>query len=362
MQHPDEGTIHAWLDGALSPAEASEVETHAAGCAQCRDAVAEARGLIAASSRIVSALDVVPAGVIPARKTAGRPWYTSTQLRAAAAVVFVAGASFALLRTGDKQSVAELSQRVTSDAAITSTPAEGADQAAPEAAASTQEDFAAKSSTSAAPKNVASSPVAQMSGPATANRRAATGAATGASGNLERDEAEARRAPPAVAPAPALAAPPLAPLADSAVRSGVAKSIPLENVVVTGVAQEAVPANDLRIIAVDSTAVTRTTRYRIASGAEVTLVEDLAEFSGRGAVARERAFDGNRPPAPPPPPPLSARADAQPTAVRSAAVSAPPVTSITWTDPATRRSYRLSGRVSKETLEAVKAKIQGTKR
>jgi anti-sigma factor RsiW len=29
MQHPDEGTIHAWLDGALSPEEAARVEAHA---------------------------------------------------------------------------------------------------------------------------------------------------------------------------------------------------------------------------------------------------------------------------------------------------------------------------------------------
>ena len=31
MQHLDEGTIHAWLDGALPDDEASEVEQHVAG-------------------------------------------------------------------------------------------------------------------------------------------------------------------------------------------------------------------------------------------------------------------------------------------------------------------------------------------
>jgi anti-sigma factor RsiW len=65
MQHLDEGTIHAWLDGALSPTEASAAESHVASCAECSAKVAEARGLIAASSRIVGALDHVPAGVIP---------------------------------------------------------------------------------------------------------------------------------------------------------------------------------------------------------------------------------------------------------------------------------------------------------
>ena len=60
MQHLDEGTIHAWLDGALSPDEAAAVERHAAECAACSALVAEARGLVAASSRILTALDAAP--------------------------------------------------------------------------------------------------------------------------------------------------------------------------------------------------------------------------------------------------------------------------------------------------------------
>lgn len=66
MQHLDDGTIHAWLDGALGAARAGEVELHVATCRACADRVAEARGLIAASSRILSALDHVPADVVPA--------------------------------------------------------------------------------------------------------------------------------------------------------------------------------------------------------------------------------------------------------------------------------------------------------
>jgi hypothetical protein len=65
MQHPEEGTIHAWLDGALPATEASALESHVATCAECEARVAEARGLIAASSRIVRHLDAVPANVIP---------------------------------------------------------------------------------------------------------------------------------------------------------------------------------------------------------------------------------------------------------------------------------------------------------
>lgn len=60
MRHLDEGTIHAWLDGALSSDEAARAEAHVASCTVCAEAVAEARGLIAASSRILLALDNVP--------------------------------------------------------------------------------------------------------------------------------------------------------------------------------------------------------------------------------------------------------------------------------------------------------------
>ena len=65
MNHLDEGTIHAWLDGALDAPQSREIEAHVADCAVCSAAVAEARGLIAGASRILGALDDVPAGVIP---------------------------------------------------------------------------------------------------------------------------------------------------------------------------------------------------------------------------------------------------------------------------------------------------------
>ena len=70
MQHLEEGTIHAWLDGALDDLEAARVARHAEECKECAAMVAEARGLIAGASRIVSSLDVVRGGVIP--QTSGR--------------------------------------------------------------------------------------------------------------------------------------------------------------------------------------------------------------------------------------------------------------------------------------------------
>ena len=103
MQHPDEGTIHAWLDGELSPSEAEQIETHTRECAECAQKVAEARGLIAASTRILTALDNVPSGVVASSSPSQprvRRWYDRTDFRAAAVFLFFAGASLVALRVG----------------------------------------------------------------------------------------------------------------------------------------------------------------------------------------------------------------------------------------------------------------------
>lgn len=94
MQHPDEGTIHALLDGALPDAEARALEEHVASCAECSARVAEARGLVAGASRIVGALDGVPAGVVPSGRRAarapGRAWWRRPGVGVAAAMAIVA--------------------------------------------------------------------------------------------------------------------------------------------------------------------------------------------------------------------------------------------------------------------------------
>jgi hypothetical protein len=97
MPHPDEGLIHAWLDGELDAAEAARVEALVASDAEWAAAVAEARGLIAASARIVGSLDRVPANVIP--KTApARPESRRWVWRAAAALALMAGSAVVLKR------------------------------------------------------------------------------------------------------------------------------------------------------------------------------------------------------------------------------------------------------------------------
>jgi hypothetical protein len=93
MNHIDEGTIHAWIDGAVDAAQSREIESHVAECSVCAEAVAEARGLVAGASRILLALDDVPAGVTPKRAPVHKrqwraaPWVTGI----AAALVLAIG-------------------------------------------------------------------------------------------------------------------------------------------------------------------------------------------------------------------------------------------------------------------------------
>jgi anti-sigma factor RsiW len=103
--HVDEGKLHAWLDGALSPDESARVEAHIASCAVCSAAAAEARGLVAAASRILTALDDVPGGVAPSRALPERRHrlWTGWPLRAAAGVLFVVAGSLAVLKQMDTE-------------------------------------------------------------------------------------------------------------------------------------------------------------------------------------------------------------------------------------------------------------------
>ena len=106
--HPDEGTIHAWLDDALDAAEASRIAVHVESCAECAGRVAEARGLIAGASRVVRLLDddrapmlapsIVPTSVMPISR-----WMRVTPARAAIAATLVV--AFGLTLTREKAAV-----------------------------------------------------------------------------------------------------------------------------------------------------------------------------------------------------------------------------------------------------------------
>jgi anti-sigma factor RsiW len=134
-EHLDEGTIHAWLDGELPPDESARVEAQVSACTECAALVAEARGLVAASSRILSSLDAVPGGVIPGvesgtdqlaalrarRQETSRRWWNDRRIVAAASLVFVAGVSSLVWRLAPNDGMvseqdAVVSQPVTDSA------------------------------------------------------------------------------------------------------------------------------------------------------------------------------------------------------------------------------------------------------
>src|SRR5262245_38971599 len=154
MQHLEEGTIHAWLDEALSSEEAARVEAHVQECGECAAMVADARGLIAGASRIVSALDIVPGGVLPkttpVAPAPGKSLWRSlhlTPFRAAlAAALMLPVASVVVLRGRHAPGFAERSQYRVMDTAMAPTAA-----AAPTAvAAPPPAPTAAKSATASA--------------------------------------------------------------------------------------------------------------------------------------------------------------------------------------------------------------------
>lgn len=103
MSRPDEGLIHTWLDGECTPEEAARIERLVATDPEWAAAVAEARGLVAASARIVQALDSVPKAMPAGSRAAPasvflrrepsrvRPW-----MRVAAGLVLVVGTSYLL--------------------------------------------------------------------------------------------------------------------------------------------------------------------------------------------------------------------------------------------------------------------------
>jgi hypothetical protein len=206
-EHLDEGTIHAWLDGALPPDESALVESAAESCAECAARVAEARGLIAASSRILSSLDAVPAGVIPGssadvdqlaalrarRQAASRRWWQDRRLVVAASLVFVAGVSSLVWRSSGNESA-------STDALTVETAAAPAPPApAPSAAAADQARPGAGLAREAPARDakVAASPPLP---PSTATVRERTTAAVGV------DSAAALKVAPTSAPVVGVAA------------------------------------------------------------------------------------------------------------------------------------------------------------
>ena len=321
MQHPDEGTIHTWLDGELAAEDAAAFESHVAECPECAAAIAEARGLVAASSRIVSALDWVPRDVIPKPKPALRAWYSSTQFRAAAAFVVVAGASLVIIRSERQSPTMALADR--------GVPAVAEERTKKPVLAPMSKDMPEVPS---ANRVVIASPKAQA--------------------HSEKPKALSKNAPRAAAANAQFEGKEAAPIT---ARSSVAmKAVDTRGRVIDALSAGVTVADesDANIIIVrsDSSDKTKRTVFQLAGGVQVTLTEIE-------------------------PPVLSARAMAQAIesrigAARKSAIASVPQApapteasrrreahAITWTDPETGKSYMLTGPLSSEQLEALKTRL-----
>ena len=362
-QHPDEGTLHAYIDGELPSAEAEALEAHVAGCASCAAALAEARGLVAATSQVITALDAAPATMrpaVPAVPVERRPSTTFTTgasrplifrmpyARAAALLLLVGGSAIVADRSGVFDGSAR-SPRVstTADAVQQSEPSSAA---APEAMASSAvsapvspapADFSGATvggaSGAIAPK-AAPAPRRATNGPAhdgareVANQRATATRETApaisqqdvaAGAALKRDESaeRARASTPTAAPA----APPTAPPPARAV-------VRLSEVVVT---------TD------ESSPVARVSRYRTRDGTILTLTEEalrtsFAEESDARRTAAPTAAGAQRPAA--------------------AAASPPGVNSYRWSRPDQGRTYTLTGSLPVAELEALSKRLSELER
>jgi len=353
MQHPDEGMIHSWLDGALSAEESAGMESHVAGCEQCATAVAEARGFIAASSRILTALDDVPDGVIPAAPARKRD--LRVVWRVAAAMLVVAGGSFVALRDGGQDTGVRLSSTDSVASVDASASDARANTAMPEAAGIEENLSVAKEQS--APITLSQRRAAPVNEQDFAGKRVIRGA-TGSAvvGGTGRAVATDVAAPP---------------------------TSTLNIVSETGARAEATP---LKVVSVERVIGGSRTTYQIASAQTVTLTEiesvALSQVVVTGVQAQRSTREAREAPvmsaqAAAAPPPVSPVADSQrgrdsasrpvelagmaarktmQALVGSAPANQP--NTISWTEAVTGKKLTLSGNLPVERLQEIKLRIE----
>lgn len=360
MQHLDEGTIHAWLDGELPAAERAELEAHIASCEPCAAAVAEARGFVAASSRILTALDAVPGGVLPksdplaSKGAAPRKRFTvSRAWMAAAAVLVLSTVTVIARRPGQDDKLANIAFHQDTQPAAE----ESLQRAAPAAGAAA--GVARKDARTEVREKKEAIPNASASlnaaSPAPALAATPQSAPAGARARRETDalsDKPAVRVPMPSSPESALARR----LTHERVRDSIRLRAPLASVVVTG--EGATPANERlgALSAADSSAVdsaaphlvSRTTSNYDDGDTVVTTIYKVG-------AATVTLVDWSRAPGPP------ARIHIRGSAAQPSAKSLEPVPlvdSITWSD-SSGHTRLLRGAVSREELERIRAALFG---
>jgi len=399
MQHPDEGTIHSWLDGALSADEAARVEAHVKDCPECAAAVAEARGFIAASSRILTALDNAPRGVIPV--AAPKKRVDPIVWRVAATLLVVAGGTFAVLRNGGREAAIPAVSRgdSSSDAVAAVVPqASGGTSAAAPSASNKTETTTLAAKAPAPVKLPANSPAVtggsaqnDFSGRKVAKMRAADMSTANGS-------PAAAVTPPVAYSAPAAAGPPQAnrpaalpgratPRSANTAEAPALQALP--PAAAGSVTLDAVrEPQALKIVGTGRQIGANTTLYEVAPGDTVTLTEILstrlesAVVTGLRVAApaaqstekstRDQATKSAVAPAVTASDSQGAAGTASPTSAQAPQARtgtvltsktgnvqvANGVTTISWMDSATRNVMKLSGHMSPARLQQVKTRIE----
>ena len=369
MQHLDEGTIHAWLDGALSPEEAARADAHVKECSQCAAAVAEARGFIAASSRILTALDNAPRGVIPA--SAPKKRFDPMVWRIAATVMVVAAGTLVVVRSQNNAVPSEAT--VADSAMVLSAPTSA--QAAPMTVTPTPNtgtkgqgvpSIAPPPAVDQSMRRAADLPSARNSGNGGEGKSrvdvpvAERGFAAPGQNNVSQKVAapEIAAATPAPPPPPSVLAAPS--MADAAM-------------------DRATPRDTLKVVGTPRRIGARVTIYEIAPGDTVTLTESVATtlssvvVTGAGTTTRMAPQSAGKAAAAAPRreevrATSAADSQAAPTAISGAVAGSPipgarlgtlnSLKSISWVDPVTGATLTLSGRVSETRLQQTRFRIE----
>jgi hypothetical protein len=392
MQHLDEGTIHSWLDGALSADEAARVEAHVKECPQCAAAVAEARGFIAGASRILTALDNATRGVIPV--AAPKKRFDPIVWRVAATLLVVAAGTFAVFRNGGRE------------AQIATTGADSASSSVKAATSMTQDAGDQTVRTTAEPTTKigqqGNSPRATAIGSSTGST--GKGAVKGAAGDMLTEQTSPAP-PPQIsysAKASARASQTNILKGNRAIAGEAGGAVAGKISAPSGYAQAAPPSPQLPTPAgVENGAAldaarepellkevghprkfgAKVTLYEVASGDTVTLTEaiplDLSEVvvtsAGTTPVARQATGKSAAAPskARVDAPAITSTADSQhaagmPSSAPTASALAPNLQlgmvnaphTITWTDPATGHTLALTGRMPEARLQLIKIRIE----
>jgi anti-sigma factor RsiW len=329
MQHLDEGTIHGWLDGALSVDEAARVEAHVNECPECAQRVAEARGLIAASSRILTALDSVPNRVLPQTRAKSRNW---VPWRTAAAVAVVVAGTLVVTkeRAAQRHSFATIRESAPNSKPPRASPVTVLAKPSGTAGASTPQSMEKRSDQVVVGGSVRAgltTRVAEQTTPTSANGHingAAKVAALGAVAGVVEGSGE-----PFAATRPA------------------------------AVALDAVAARTPRIVGNPSVIGEKRTLYEVAPGDTVLLAESEGGASNMVVTGIAMAATPETTTAPQAQRKASAPAQARPRdALMSSAPGSNGVNTIVWTDAATGKVMKLSGHHSQAELEDIRRRIE----